>query len=530
MKRLAIAAAAVAIICLSSMAAAQSSNPIDDTFDADVQGWAAVQSLGSTNTGVTWLGYKDFGFLLWHSEAYGVLQASPLDGSHNDTAHLTIQVAKSVYLQPGNYSLHMRMATESGSDYLGVDVAGSGTTPGSYLFTATQGSWTEYATDIIHVQAPGLVTWIIGSTNGFWLDWVQVQALGGDVATPTPNILAPTPTPLAHTPIPTDQQATPIPVGTQFCQVATPTPQAPAYGSTPTAPANDWGYLDRFSGGIGQGLSISGSGVAYSDQMGPDNAQGVLAIDYSADSSPAGSLSNAFVFDQPLTPTLYLDGFAMADAIPIGASASVHVWLRDASSNWYEAGSASFSAVHWYPFHITVTDPAGATAPYSALAISVSRSDNPSSVPAFLDNLYLYGTLTRAPDCSGGYPPDTTSFVGGGLGPDNYPTTSIQYPIGKACPAPVMNIPDNFWGPFFEWSTLQFWRITAFFPDHVAHSFFSAIQTVANSPIWVYASVATMLFDLRPVLILAGLVITLEIVRLLYSIWRIILKIIPMAG
>lgn len=310
-----------------------------------------------------------------------------------------------------------------------------------------------------------------------------------------------------------------MPVPTQYCQPPAATPTGPAsFDVTPTATpdtSGDWQFIDTFSE---QALSstnweTSNAGATVNTIMsGPDNAEGVLVMPYA--SGPA------IIYFHDITPTIYVDGWAMANALPIGSSATVHVMLWDSPTyGWVAAGTENFGPGQWYPFHITVTDPGLHSLPGTAVAIYVS---GPAGDKAYLDNIYIYNSTRGAPICG---------FSEGPSGEIN--SAFLTYPWDKPCPSEtsgIQDVPNNFWGPLFFWMSIQFLQITAPFPVHDIYSYALAIEEFSNSPFWRYVQFGAIMLDWRPVFAVAGLLITLEILRVIYSIWRLLLKIIPMMG
>lgn len=541
-RRCAVLAAIAIGLVLAWPVLAQSSDPIDDSFDGNFGNWTPryheVNGVSTTNTRLVIMNYKDFLNFPWgHTEAYGVLNAFKDDPSARVPTD-QVEVQNTVYLQPGQYAFKIRGGADRITQmHLKVYGASLGSSDGGEVFgdnTFLSDAFTEQTSNTFTVLYPGSVTLVLYSGDTFYLDDAHLYSVAGPYPTAT---LAPDETPTPHaTALPVDQQATPQPTPTAYCVLApipgTPTTEPFGGGeATPTPDPADWGVVDKFSSNALDGWQTAGSGIHVDTNMaGADGMAGALALPYSPLHSSSGTLEHALILQRSISVPVYVDGYAQADVVPIGQSAEVVVYLFDATSTWVQAGTAILSAQNWYAFHITVSG--GGSAPYSAIAVTLERSDNPdlNDGLGYLDNLYIYGSLAEVPYCGGTYPPGVTQLNPAVPGIPGEGSTGVDYPLNKPCPPAVMNVPNNFWGPFFEWANLEFLRITALFPYHVDQSFFSAIQTVADSPLWVYVSVVNMLFDLRPILILAGLVITLEVVRLLYSIWRIILKIIPMAG
>ena len=510
---LAMLGALLAALLTVSLLAAQSSAPLLDTFDSSADGWAPalhsqIDGTYSAYASITWLTSKDIFYPIPPSltSAQGVIRVDVTDYRVNHWP----DIQKSVYLQPGAYRVKLRAGSES-DNVLKVNILGGGVEQtGDYLhnIAADVSVWRDLTTDTFSVNAPGSVTINISGIAGFYLDSIEVDQYSG--AAPTPAAT------LAYTPVPPENQATPMPVPTQFCQAgAGATPAPPDFNATVTPDASGhYQITDTFSDpSLSTQWETTGSGVAVNSGVaGPDGSTGVLQLPYGADTA------TGLVWVHAVEAPMYVDGWAMADALAVGDEAVAHVYLYN-GTNWVEAGSSSFGAGQWYPFHITVTDPGGG--PWVALDISVS---GPAGARAYLDNLTLYNALSLAPACG------FTSVIPGS---DTYDSMGVTYPGNKPCPpdnSGMGDVPNNFWGPLFYWMSIQFLSVTGPFPIHVAQGYALAIRAFVDAPFWNYVSVVLMMFDLRPVLVMAGLLVALEIVRMLYSLWRIILKIIPFAG
>ena len=512
--------ALVASLLAASLLAAQSSEPLNDTFDGSVSGWAPVMHQTSDGlyhayTTITWLPSADLTIVFPPStmHADGVV--------HVVSANMQQYVAeihKTVYLQPGAYQVRLRVGADPSANWgnlianLWVNVMGGNTDsrPDGYL-SNFQGfinnQFVERTTDVFSVISPGPVTIIISADTAIYVDYVEVipYASGN---TPTPYATS------ALTPVPTEYQSTPMPMPTQYCRpaAAPSTPGPGEFGVTPTATPDtngDWQVTDNFSSAaLSTQWETSGAGGTVNPNItGPDGAAGVLDMPYS--SSPS------LVLVRPITPTVYVDGWAMANSIPTGSTAAVHVQLYTSEGTWVDAGSQEFGPGQWYPFHIIVDDMGG----YVAIAVYVS---GPSGDSAYLDNLAIYNTERLAPVCG-------FQAVAPGQGVSDM----VVYPANKPCPKDTDgfgDVPNNFWGPLFHWMALQFLSVTANFPMHIGQAFAVAIEAFADAPFWRYVAVVGLMFDLRPIIAMALVLLALEVVRLIYSAWRLLLKIIPMMG
>lgn len=516
MKRFLVVATGILTIALmlALPAGAQGSYPLNDTFDTTVSGWTPTMHIENGQhvayASITWLATKDL-----FTEFPGVLTTAngviEVDHGSSFWGWMWPDIQKSVYLQPGHYQVKLR----AGADMqMTVKVQlMSGVTNPTIMAGYLSNEFVEKTSDVFTIVQPGPITIVISGDQQFFIDRVQVVPYTGP--TPTPY------TTLEVTPIPTQYQATPMPVPTQYCQMAAATPTGPAnWDVTPTATPDttgDYQFVDTFSSETlsTDWLMTGGGAVPNPNISGPDAVAGVLEMRYSQPENISG-----LVWYHDITPTVYFDGWAMANALPQGITATVNVSLWDGTNHeWVEAGSAEFGPGQWYPFHITVSDPGGHPLPYNSIRFWLS---GPAGDRGYLDNIYIYNSLRGVPICLGAYEPP---------GP-NYDTT-VLFPADKPCPvlnSTLFDVPNNFWGPLFHWMSVQFIKITARWPFHTFQGYALAIRAFADAPFWKYVAAVGMMFDLRPIILMAGTLTMLEIVRLLYSLWRLLLKIIPFLG
>lgn len=492
-----------------SLIAAQGSYPLNDTFDTTASGWVPTLHISNgmylAYATITWLSHMEL-TTTWPPSITAANGVIKIEGT--DTSGMNLKdIQKNVYLQTGYYQVKMR----AGSDQRTMVEMSfrSGVAEHRVMLGYLDNQFTEETSDVFNVVSPGPVTIIFRTDNTAYIDWIRIETYTGQ--TPTPY------TTLVVTPIPTNQQATPMPVLTQYCQPPTPTPGPADFDVTPTATpdtSGDWKVVDTFSDvDLYPDWGIAGAGATVNLNIsGPDTALGVLEMPFS--SNPT------LVLQHDISPTVYVDGWAMANALPIGSTAAVNVVLWDGPTyGWVAAGSQEFGVGQWYPFHITVTDPGLHSLPSTALAIYIS---GPSGDKAYLDNIDIYNSLRGAPLC--GFTPATLEEVN---------EIHLVYPWDKPCPSDtsgIQDVPNNFWGPLFFWMGIQFLQITAPFPVHAFQGYALAIQQFGTAPFWRYVQTATMMFDLRPMVAMAILLMVLEGVRLIYSAWRLLLKIIPMMG
>lgn len=545
MKRWAAIGAVVACLLFVLTAYGQTEVIISDGFDsAGTDEWTPlfVENEGGTlvtNTAMLWMSTKCFGSWPFNHCESGVLEISRLVSTGAEPS-----INKTVYLQPGQYELIVRasagVAANSYKTLSAVLVGDALRSPGAVYTLLQPGTYpglayyTLSAAPII-VDTPGDVTIRITATDQMWLDSITLQSVTG-YATPT---TAPSVTPIG-TPIPPAYQATALPTPTAYCvpRVPTATPGPYQFGATPTVTptvaADAWGVLDRFWGrALSSSWAISGSEMHVDGTIpGYNGSLGVLVAKYSGD-EPGGRPAHTLVMDRPITPTVYLDGYAKADVIQAGDYVSITAWLYDANGDWIYAGAQAISAGYWYPFHIAVS-PEGGVPPYSAMGVNVMQVPwGNYGYGAYIDNLYAYSDLSMAPYCDGTYP-GTATVVDGTTPPGSPVVTgngdsTLLYPDNKTCPPGTIDVPNNFWGPIFAWQQIQFYRITAFWPEatHFLASVRDSLDALLDAPIWVWLSVGTMMFDLRPLLYALLAVLGMEMIRGIYSIWRLIRSIIP---
>lgn len=475
------------------------------TFDSDTDGWVAANA----DTTLTWLASKTLGT---SSLATGVVQVYD---PHISTSSAP-WIKKTFYLQAGHYQLSVRAGEDLDiqQDIVTIYVRHDGTVSGWY---GSLSPWyfLDIYSQVITVDQPGPVDVEIENSKNFYIDSIALESMdaGAPTLTPTtviytPNPSQPTPT-ASTTPIPYAQQATPMPVPTAVCSNAQPTPVGQYV--TETVTTTTWSMLETF-----WGIDL------YSD-MGAWQRTGVIdwvaAPDHTGDASGAARLkydnapvTNAIILPVVFTGTYYLNAWAQADVVPVGATAYMEVWAM--SGTWSRVAQIAIGAQHWYPLHVTITgDP-------TALAFVATRSDSPSSGFAYIDDIYLYAPESNMPYCSGAYPGTTTSMTGSGLygGSDS---VTLLYPGDKPCPGEVMQ-PNNIWGMILAQFTLFLDAQMAWSPVHVLGTTRDLAQQFMLGPIGGMVALATIIFDWRIPITMLEIYLAFQAGLGIIGIWKVI--------
>jgi hypothetical protein len=500
-------------------------SPTDNYFwgfdtAADVEAWTPGSGLSTS-----WLNSKQ---LRWFPDniGYGVMQASG-----------TGVASKSVYLYPGTY----RLVYRAGVDPWFFSNANI-TWWKKYMSGVYQGisshDHTDYFEEIGFIfQVETLGNYWIGVGDMMdgrtrYYDYACLKLFNG-VPTPTPqncgglpNCL-PSPTPYTQTPTAYPSPSTPIPVAAWLCSsdvihdaTATPRPYTTTVTATPPPAGLAMAVLEDFEYGINaDGFSVIGNGFGESAGMdanpGPNGGNNSYGIPYEDNgSSPAATLNSAIVFEnQGLAEGVWMDVWASADIVPIGGSAILHVWLKDEDDGqWYEVKTQYISAQHWYPVQIRpgqiITVPSGNI---SAVALTASRSDNPSGGWIYVDNWYLYNRTEYTPPCDGTYPFEALPITSGG---------GIPWPADKPCPPSNINQGNNFWGPLL--TQFQFWMYNIFRDAdfHTPGAWVAWGKLAIIEPIISILVYLGVLFDLSYVMLFVGLAMGVVIITLIILGWK----------
>lgn len=478
-----------------------------DTDDPTHNGWQPSNGGNHTDNVLGWVSRISFGIFWWATSADGVLT---VNGS-SPTFH------KTIYLQPGQYRIVTRVAKDLdlGGDGLFAFATPPGTTSFGIGFFPIFNGFTTIVTDEFTVSSPGDVTFELAGETSTPLYFDYIWIVQSTTATPTPGAGTPTATtvPAASTPIPTS---------TPYCITAsaTATPGPPQFQLTPTVTPspnpNNWTVLEHFDYATLSSIwTVAGNGVYNSFSTGRGTSKpGAVFIPYSV--APGGwdytsMLRTALIWrpDTVLTDTIYADGWARADFVPVGTSVYAEVWTLDGGTlQWSQAYTTQVSSGTWYNFHYELTSAGGIV----AVAFLSSRSDDATSGGIYLDDIYLYGDLENSPLCDGAYisPP-----AGGPEPPD---TTPITFPGDKPCP-PNLNVPNNFWGPLLANLTLFLDGLFAFSPLHTNLNLAGSVHDLLSSPIIIYLQLVAMFFDLRIPLAVLGVIIAINAADIIYNTW-----------
>lgn len=167
----------------------------------------------------------------------------------------------------------------------------------------------------------------------------------------------------------------------------------------------------------------------------------------------------------------------------------------------------------------------------TAIAFQAHRSNSVESydTPVFLDDVYLYTSAGDMPYCNGSIP---SSAIDIGAA-DNNPYTSgsgtrffVNQPADRPCPPDII-APNNFWGALLAGIT-QFIDVTLGpWPTHQPGQMTQMVTNLISSPIVTFATLAALFVDLRFTILVAGIIITMETVRSLRSVYMFIKTLLP---
>jgi hypothetical protein len=460
------------------------------------------------------------------TSANGVMQIDyPALEFVGDITTSPIQLRKRVTLTPGKYRLATRAATSPNSSGIELDVnlvlPGIDESIVSAMGQTTFGlgprfdlggiEWRETEDFTLLYTTEADLRVIVGNMN--WDEYVLIDAI---YIVKTVNFTAPTLPPGTPTPRPL---ATSLPAATPFCiggsGTPTPTPPIGVFGTpVPTATpvviaTNEFAVIDVFAGGIGnQWQKMPGTldselrwsnqrnytPYAYHEQeWGPDGGRtpGSALMYYSAVMSDViDRPALVFSFANPPTSTVYLDGWGNAISLVAGQRAYVEVFKQEAGwLTFTQVTSYQVGAGAWYPFHTSITHAGG----LQAIAIAVSRNDNARLSGVYLDDLYLYNTLSATPPCNSIYgvfiSRQNAIDITGGNG-----TYSVVVNANKPCPTahPQAN---NFFGPILGGITELLDGLFGLSDPHVAGSINGPFQDALLSPIGSMFFYLSILFD-----------------------------------
>ncbi len=521
MKRLGLIAALIVLALLGgaglSFAFAQSSDGCPggvNCFDASDFAATLDNWVSTGGVQVEWLN-TDHAALDY---AQGVLKVSGMSNAGDLPIH------KTVYLQTGHYYLQFRASQEPSLNYsLYVTADVGGTTFGLCSDGLTSFGYRTITTCILDVATPGPVTFGIAAHGTAYFDYIYILQQGATEPTSTPNVYFATATPRPGTPIPPSAQATPQPTGTAFCDARPAALTGPGpYEVTATPspnPTTAWYFLDTFHtfqfnpNWKAEGAVIMSQAVDHTGDQSYSTFVPYPGIGSSATSS--ATLPQALILSRSITAPAYVDGWAQADSVPIGATGYVQVWTYD-GANWNRVDQIAISAQRWYPFHITVS------ASTQALAFVGNRSDDPveSSGGIYLDDLYVYGDLSLKPYCDNSYRSgvsDVNGYVNSNDG-----DSLLSIPVDKPCPGPI-NRPNNFWGYLMAGLTYFMDQIFAQAPYHQPGQFREMSRNLLLSPVLSMFTYLSILLDWSwPInaLILAAIIQAIYLVIMLWKFAR----------
>jgi len=499
--------------------------PLTDGFDTDDDGWSGVDG-----TATAWASSQTFG-VVFQSSADGVLTA------YDSITQLGGNIVKSVWLDPGSYVVNWRAATDvswldpfaGGTVIVSARLPGGGDyqTLGEFDPGRNQENFASWQTGEFVVDEAGMATvmiqWLLPQGHTIYFDHIIIGRITEPVSGPF------TPNPPTYTPGPTQPpQATPVPT-----QAVGPCIAEPAEDIVPAS--QRWAYLnDR---GIAYDLKNWGRTSAQVDQTQQVNLyqslSGAIRLPYSPSGDVMGRPALVFTMTAPVSPTTaYLLSYAMADSLLSGQTAYVEVWALSGGT-WASVGDTAINSRTWTPIVYTMTAGSG----INAIAWAARRSDTPASAYVFLDRLYVYGHPDLMIRCDGTFPSVTVGAARSGMSGVPYnpagdagSDATIIYPANKACPPDTLDVPNNFWGPLIAQLTLWLDRMTANYPSHAPSSMTSTASSLATSPALSYVSVVMAIVDFSPFLYGVGIVLALEGVRALWSVWMLIKRTTPFLG
>lgn len=507
-----------------------------EEFDADIGEWLP-STAEEHETRLSWLAEKSVGFVWAPSRGTGVMQVS---GSGRPIAEWP------VYLDAGTYRMVARAAADGfrGIEWPSLTVRlygpdGEDLLTGGELFLAygVAGEFREFESTEFTLTSSGPVNVALqqalgGNNTNVYYDYVWI--VRDDTPTPTPAAGTPTTTPAPA-------GATPIPPGAAYCVAAvpTPTPGPGQFGATPTpTPAPGWNVFDSFDAApLSSVWRARGSGIAVRNNVGrPGTRVGSVFVPYSPETglTYASELTRtALILERAFTLPFFVTLYAQADFVPAGGAAYVEAWVLDPAYDagsgpaprWLKADQEQISARQWYPTYWVINPPVGGSGEVTAIAF-VTRRGNSTSGGAYIDDLYLFSSEALAPRCDGTYPgfgnPGNPGEGGGG--DDSY---TISLPEGRTCPPPVMDVPNNFWGPLLAGLTEAVDNLGEEFPGYAPGGLVSQTQELIASPLGTAFALTAAFIDIRWGLFFLSIYWSLEIARAIWSAWIAVKKTIP---
>lgn len=485
-------------------------------FDADADGWDyKVLPIWLAEFQPSWI----------DPVAYGVLEA-PREASGPNV--ISQAMIKHTFLVPaGDYQVvarYTRVGRVFNSGGLSMEWAADdmGT---NQVYCTGSGTWTGgfgiYTCGSFHVFAEQQIEITLLSGDDMYFDYIYLEQV--TTSDPTPTHWHETPDEWGATPVPTNARATPQPTATLFCQPdPASTPAISQYQATATpTPASTFAVLDTFKYVyIWDVWQTAGDAVKISQAVNHDfDGQGAtgnsLSVGFNGHDTALttlATLSQALIMEYDFPQPVYIDGWAQAQSIPAGETGYIEVWYRDpVTGDWLRSSQTPISAQYWYPFHTEVMST-------TAVAFVASRSDNPgeSTGSIYLDDLYLYGSLSLRPYCGGSFP--TTDINGDDV--TNQPGTDVLWiPENKPCPGSI-DRPNNFWGWLLSGMTFFMDSLFATTPYHTPGMLQVQVNNILLSPILGMFTFLAILFDWTIPLWVLGIIISIQVINNLFLIWK----------
>lgn len=506
--------------------------PFIDGFTGGAGNWSA---LGNTQT--AWLADKTFGSIL-RSSADGLLTIAV--DPHT--------IEQTIRLDPGSYVINARYATDIGwlmvwrSHYFTVSVI----TPDAPTQTQTLSVFDSATTDrtrenyasfqsapfttTVGGDVKVILAWDGVGSNSVFLDHVLIGDYGSVI------VGGPfTPSPPTGTPWPTAQpQATPVAGSSAFYCI----PAGTSEMNIP--PANYWatltdGQIDTINNqrpavspsALGWDVNPTTTTTLNASYLG---AAGSSIVPFLPDPNDGTFTRAGIMWHHVVTgtqygelpPPFYVDIAAEAASLNTGETAYIDI-LKQVGGTWYVAQSMAIASGVWRTGHYTITAA-------SAVQAVGFAARGPAGKSAYIGRVLVYGHPALAMRCDGTFSSITVAPYGipGNTSPVSSGQT-IVFPVTKECPPPIKE-PNNFWGPLLSGLTIWLDTFTAFWPAHTQSGFIDSVTTLSQSPVWSFVSIVTGFVDLTPVFIAAGVMLGMEGVRALWSLWLIIKKTIPFLG
>lgn len=520
---------------------------VDDfTTDTNVFDWSGV------TTTVQHTAEKDFG-VIFKSTADGVMQLKYFGQKPEESTVAGPTAYRWTTLPAGTYRVRTRLATDVPGWELWTNYTpevlysvddGDITRLGWWDGSNSRSGYATYETSPFTLTTESRVKITLrvldlGNSRSAWVDYVLVAQAQADYSDPG----APTPTPI--TPIPT---ATPLPAphNLAYC-VPAQTASSPIYGQPTPAPdqSRQWGILNddgalngewlRAGGTVTDTQKVTRSSVNFF-RLTALYATGSVAVGVSPDAgSPMADMTRIALVYQPsitFTVPFTVSWWATVDKLATGETAHSELWTLSGGS-WTrvkEHQVNSLAAAQW------VQGFAFISGSVDAMAWTFRGH---STGTGYLDDINVFGSPEYGIHCDGAwgyYPPIVSLATSDGTKPTygdrdvgSLPDV-ILVPKSKACPPYTLTEPNNFWGPLIANLTIWLDKFTALWPGHAAAGTEQTLRELTSAPVWGYLSFLGMMVDLTPVINAALIVLALEGVRVLFSLWLLIKRAVPFLG